>query len=259
MLGRIGRLVIERARNFFYAMGFFFNVLKEGVLFFRGSRRVGSRVLVNQILYTGLEALRISAILAVGIGAVIIVAGSSILPQFGQSQLMYSILITIITRELGPLLTAFIIIARSGTAIATELGNMVVSHEIEAYVSVGINPISFLVAPRFLGVSISLLILGVYFNLFGLLGSFLVVQFIKPIPFTEYFGNLIVMLRPADIGLSLLKSLVFGMAVAVVATYQGFKVERAITETPLAGIRAVGQSFTLCIVIDAALTVLSYL
>jgi phospholipid/cholesterol/gamma-HCH transport system permease protein len=259
MLARLGRLFIGRLKNFFYAMGFLFNVLKESALFFRRSRRVGTKVLVNQILYTGLEAVKISAILAMGIGAVIIIAGSSILPQFGQSQLMYSILITVITRELGPLLTAFIIIARSGTAIATELGNMVVSHEIEAYVSVGINPIAYLVAPRFLGVSISLLILGIYFTVFGLLGSFLVVQFLKPIPFLEYWGNLIVTLKPADVFFSLLKSLVFGMVVAIVATYQGFKVERAITETPLAGIRAVGQGFVFCIFIDAALSLLSYL
>ena len=108
------------------------------------------------------------AFIALALGALIIVQGNSILPRFGQGKLLYTLLVIVITRELGPLLTAFIIIARSGTAIATELGNMVISHEIEAYVAVGINPIAYLVVPRFLGVTVSMVLLTVYFNFFGL-------------------------------------------------------------------------------------------
>ena len=68
---------------------------------------------------------------------------------------------------------------------------MVVSHEIEAYISVGINPISYLVVPRVLGVTISVMALTIYFNFFGLFGSFLVSQLIKPVPFLEYFSALL--------------------------------------------------------------------
>lgn len=257
MISRLGRWAITKARDFSYAMGFFFQVMSETVLFVR-RRQVGFRVLVLQILFTGVEALSIVALVALAIGAVIIVEGGTILPRFGQTSLMYSILIIVITRELGPLLTAFIIIARSGTAIATELGNMVVSHEIEAYVSVGINPISYLVVPRVLGVTISVVALTMYFNVFGLAGSFLVSQLVKPVPFGEYFRALLAALQPADLVSTLVKSLVFGVIISVVATYQGFRVALSVTEIPRATIKAVGQGFVLCLLADALITLVYY-
>ncbi len=258
MLKQIGTAVRSRLSNGLYAMGFFWSVAKETLFFFR-RRQAGYKVLIMQILFTGVEALGILALIAVGIGAAINIIGSSILPSFGQSAMVYTILIAVITRELGPLLTAFVIIARSGTAIATELGTMVVSHEIEAYVSFGINPISYLVVPRVMGMVLSMLFLNLYFNFFGLLGSFLVMQFVKPIGVYEYFKPLFAALTWGDLSIGILKSVVFGAIVSIVSTFQGFSVQRASTEIPVAGIRAVGQSFAFCIVADVLLTVLHYL
>jgi ABC-type transport system involved in resistance to organic solvents, permease component len=257
MLKKVGRSAIESVDRLRYAMGFFALVLKESLLFLRRGR-VGMRVLVMQILFTGVEALGIAAAMALAIGAAINLIGSSLLTNFGQGKMMYTILIAVITRELGPLLTAFIVIARSGTAIATELGGMAVDHELEAYVSVGVDPISYLAAPRFLGVVASILALYVYFNIFGLLGSFVVVQLIKPIAFGEYFGNLAAALAPGDFVSGVTKSLVFGVIVSSVSLYRGFSVERASTEIPVAGIKAVGSSFMLCILADAVMTVVQY-
>lgn len=254
----LGHSVISRTQKALYALGFFGRLLKETLLFFR-RRQVALKVLIMQILFTGVEALGISTILAIGIGAIINVIGVSILPQFGQGRLLYTVLIAIITRELGPLLTAFIIIARSGTAIATELGGMVVSHEIEAYISVGIDPIAYLAVPRFLGVTLSSFLLNIYFNVFGLLGSYIVLSFISPLPFNEYFNGIMEALRVVDVGTGLFKSLVFGALISTVAVYQGFSVLRASTEIPQAGIRAVGQALVYLVVADAIITILSYL
>ena len=257
MITALGRSARLRTSSLLYGLGFFFNVLKETARFFRRSQ-VGYKVLIMQILFTGYEALAINAVMAIAIGAAINVIGSSLLPQFGQSQLMYTILIIVITRELGPLLTAFVITARSGTAIATELGTMVVNHEIEAYLAVGLNPISYLVVPRFIGVVVSMLVLTVYFNIFGLLGSFIVVQVIKPTPILEYLTSLLSELSVGDVVSGLVKALVFGIVVSVVSTYQGFSVNRASTEIPVAGIRAVGLSFILIIVADILVTLMQY-
>ena len=254
----IGTWAARRAQGYGYALGFLFQSLKETVLFMR-RKQVGFRVLVLQILFTGVESLSIVSLIALSIGAVIIVEGGTILPRFGQTSLLYSILIIVITRELGPLLTAFIIAARSGPAIATELGNMVVSHEIEAYISVGINPISYLVVPRVLGVTISVMALTLYFNVFGLVGSFIVSQLIKPVPFLEYFRALLKAIQVRDILSTLVKSFVFGVIISVVATYQGFKVSAAVTEIPRAAIKAVGQGFVLCFLADAVITLIYYL
>ncbi len=257
MVAILGRWANRKARDYAYALGFFFQVLRETAFFMR-RKQVAFRVLVLQILFTGVEALNIVSLIALSIGAVIIVEGGSILPRFGQTSLLYSILIVVITRELGPILTAFILTARSGTAIATELGNMVVSHEIEAYISIGINPISYLVVPRVLGVTISMVALTIYFNVFGLVGSFLVSQLIKPVPFVEYFRALLTALQLRDILSTLVKSLVFGVIVSVVATFQGFKVSASVTEIPRAAIKAVGQGFVLCFLADALITLISY-
>ncbi|HUZ18223.1 MAG TPA: ABC transporter permease [Spirochaetia bacterium] len=258
MVARIGRWVIQRTKGFLYACGFFFQVVRASFRFAR-HRQLGYRVLTLQVLFTGVEAVGVVSVLALALGAVIIIQGLSLLPQFGQGRLVYIILITVITRELGPILTAFIIIARSGTAIATELGNMVISHEIEAYLSIGVDPISYLVVPRFLGVTLSLLILNIYFNLFGLAGSFFVSALIRPVQFVDYFRELLVNLQPADILSSLIKSLAFGVIISTVATYNGFRVSQSSTEIPQMVIKAVGQGFVLCVVADAVITLIYYL
>ena len=257
MVASIGRWANGKARDYAYALGFCFQVIKETALFMR-RRQVAFKVLVFQILFTGVEAVSIVSLIALSFGALIIVEGATILPRFGQTNLLYSILIVVITRELGPILTAFIIAARSGPAIATELGNMVVSHEIEAYVSIGINPISYLVVPRVLGVTISVVALTIYFNFFGLFGSFIVAQLIHPVPFVEYFNALLRTLQLRDIVSTLLKSFVFGVIISVVATFQGFKVSASVTEIPRAAIKAVGQGFVLCFLADAIITLVYY-
>ncbi|HEC62323.1 MAG TPA: ABC transporter permease [bacterium] len=258
MIAKLGSSAILRVKTFLYALGFILNIIKESLLFTR-KKQVGFKVLIMQILFTAVDAIGIISLISISLGAVIIIQGISILPKFGQGQLIYTILVIVITRELGPLLTAFIIIARSGTAIATELGNMVVTQEMEAYIAVGINPISYLAVPRFLGVTISMVLLTIYFNFFGLFGSFLVTQFFNPIQFADYFRNLMTSLQVVDIVSSIIKSLVFGIIISFVAIYQGFNVEISITEIPQIVIKSVGQGVVLCILADAIITLIYYL
>ncbi len=258
MIEQIGRWTREQFKAAAYAFNFFLFLLKETV-HFPWNKRVGFKVLVMQIYFTGVEALSVIALISLGIGAVIIVQGMAILPMFGQSNLMYTILIMVITRELGPMLTAFIITARSGSAITTELGNMVISHEMEAYMSVGIHPVSYLGVPRLYGVILAMLFLNIYFNLFGLLGSYLVASFVHDIPFTDYLMNLVLALNPSDIISAFLKSILFGLIIAVVSIYYGFNVNRAVTEVPQNTIKSIGMSITLCIIADAVLVIVTRL
>ncbi len=258
MLASIGRSVKDSLLNALYGAGFFLQVLKSIPDFFR-KRHIGYKVLTMQILFTGFEALGVISLISVALGAVIIIQGISMLSQFLSDNIVYTILIAVITRELGPILTAFIIIARSGTAIATEIGGMVVDHQIEAYVANGVNPVSFLVVPRVIGVTASLLLLNIYFNIFGLIGSFVVIQIFTKMEIQSYFQNLMSILQPIDIFSALLKSLVFGVVISLVATYNGFKVEQSTTEVPVAAIKAVGQSFIYCVVVNIIITLIYYL
>src|SRR5574344_1985507 len=227
MIEQIGKSVRCRFSDFRYTIGFFGKILRVIWPFiFKGQSSY--KVLIMQILFTFVEALGISSLLAMGLGAAVNVVGMPFLSSLSQEKLIYPLLITIITRELGPLLTAFIIIARSATAIATEVAGMVISHEIEAYIAVGIDPVEHIAVPRFLGVTASLFLLNIYFSIFGLAASFLIVQVLIPM---------------SDILVSVLKSIVFGMILAILAIVQGFSVERASTEIPQAGLRAVGRAF----------------
>ncbi len=258
MIETLGRTLRKRITGMSYAFHFFLFLLKEAV-FYSWRKGVGFKVLVMQIYFTGVQALSVIALISLGIGAVIIIQGVAVLPLFGQGNLMYTILIMVITRELGPLLTAFIITARSGSAITTELGHMVISHEIEAYQSIGIHPLSYLGVPRLYGVVLAMLFLNIYFNLFGLLGSWMVASFTHNIPLQDYLFRLMQTFTGEDILAAFLKSLVFGLIVGVVSIYYGFNVNRAVTEVPQNTIKSIGQSIVLCIFADAVITVVTRL
>lgn len=255
---RIGARTIGHARRVGYGLGFMVEVFRQTGRFL-ARRKTGTRVLTMQILFTGVEALSVVATISLSIGAVIVIQGLSLLPQFGQGQLIYDILIIVITRELGPILTALIVTARSGTAISTELGNMVINHEVEAYSVTGINPIQHIVVPRFIGVTLSTFLLNLYFNVFGLAGSFVVTQLVNPIALSEYSQGLLAALSLTDVVSSVVKSLVFGAITALVATFYGLQVERSSTEIPVAAIRSVGRGITLLIVANAVITLVYYL
>jgi len=254
-LDRLGSDARHRVDGFLSALGYAFALHRQALgLFFRG--RITTPVLRAQIYFTGVEALPILALIALGIGAAVIVQGVNLLPRFGQGELAYRILILVITRELGPLLTALIIAARSGSAITTELGNMVVDHEIEAYVAAGINPLQHIAVPRVIGVTLAMVFLNLYFSLFGLFGSCFLASLIHGLPLREYLGNLVLVMTAGDILSSVLKSLVFGIILSTVSTYYGFKVEGAVTEVPQKTIASLGVSMTLCILASTVITVL---
>jgi len=245
-------------RSIFYNLGFFACLLK-GVGGFVRRGQAAYKILIMQILFTFVEALGVSSLLALGIGAAVNIIGIPFLASLSQDRLIYTLLIAIITRELGPLLTAFIIIARSATAIATEIAGMVISHEMEAYISVGVDPIEYLAVPRFLGVTISLFMLNIFFNIFGLVGSYAVAQVFNPLPASVYFGNLLEILTLPDLLISIIKSIGFGMIISMVAINRGLAVERASTEIPIAGLKAVGAAFGWCITLDILLSALYYM
>ena len=246
-------------RTALYKLGIFAKTLGALAAFAR-CRHVSSRVLVMQIYFTFAQAMPISALLAVGIGAAVSLLGLDFLQRISQQHLIYPLLVIIVTRELGPLLTAFIVSARSATAIATEVAGMVISHEMEAYVSVGIDPIEHLAVPRFVGVTVSLLLLNVYFSVFGLAVSFPIVGIFHSMPLQagDYFANVVYSLSAADMVLVTVKGLVFGTIISNVAITEGLNVERASTEVPVAGLRAVGKAFSGCIVANIAISAVYY-
>ena len=131
------------------------------------------RVTAGQIYFTGWQAIPLISVLALACGGLVILQSGANLTLFGGSQMIGNLLVVIVVRELGPLMTALVVIARSGTAVASEVGNMRANREIEALESMGINPLIFIVFPRVLGGVISVVCLSFYFTLIALIGGFL--------------------------------------------------------------------------------------
>lgn len=243
--------------GFINFLRFSFEVITESFTFYKG--KIAYKVLNRQILFTGYETLGIILIISIAVGGIIILEGYAILSNFGQSDFLYTILITVVTRELGCLLTAFILVARSGTAISTELGNMVINNEIEALHSFGISPISYLVVPRTIGVVVSMFVLNIYFNAFALLGGWLLATFFTPINFFEFIESFFSKLQFVDILAGFLKSITFGLIIALISCYQGLQVSIATTEVPQRTIRTVVLSLGWIVLFDIIITLFTYL
>ena len=258
MVSALGHSLINKVKEFLYMTGYLGKLIAASFLFAQRGK-TARKILTMQLLFTYVEALPICCFLAAGIGSSVFMIGNSFLTALGQGKLKYDLLVLLIMRELGPILIAFIVTARSATAIATEISTMVVRHEIEAYISIGIDPIAHIAAPRFLGVTFSLFFLNIYFSLFGLICPALIIQFISTTSISDYIRNLFLSLDLKIILISILKSLVFGMIISGSATLYGFSAGRASTDIPLAGLKAVSKAFLYIIIADVFITVLSYM
>lgn len=258
MVSALGHSLIQKVKEFLYMIGYLGKLITASFLFAQRGK-TARKILTMQLLFTYVEALPICCFLAAGIGSSVFMIGNSFLTALGQGKLKYDLLVLLIMRELGPILIAFIVTARSATAIATEISTMVVRHEIEAYISIGIDPIAHIAAPRFLGVTFSLFFLNIYFSLFGLLCPAIIIQFVSTTSISDYIRNLFLSLDLKIILISILKSLVFGMIISGSATLYGFSAGRASTDIPLAGLKAVSKAFLYIIISDVFITVLSYM
>ena len=224
----------------------------------QGLRTVLS-VVSSQVYFTGFQALPLISVLAVATGAICVLETYAQLQLIGQAGMVGNLLIVIIVREVGPLLTALIVVARSGTAVATEIGNMRANREIEALETMGINPLSYIVFPRLLGGTLSVVCLAFYFNVVALFGGFLVARLLKDMPFTFYTNLLASALTVDDIGMFLLKNFFSGMIIFVVCCYQGMSVKQSAHEVPQATTKAVVNSIIYVVVFNMGISLLFYL
>lgn len=224
----------------------------------QGARTIFS-VISSQIYFTGWQAMPLISVLALASGGVVILQAASNLNLFGGAQMIGNLLIAIIVRELGPLMTALIVIARSGTAVASEVGNMRANREIEALESMGINPLSYIVFPRVLGGVISVVCLSFYFTFIALVGGFFLTKLIQDMPLAFYLDSLANAFTTEDVWLFLLKNIFSGTIVFVVCCYQGLSVKRSPTEVPVATTQAVVNSIIYVVVFNLSVTSLFYI
>lgn len=224
----------------------------------QGLRTVFS-VVSAQIYFTGFQALPLISVLALACGSIVILQASSNLSMLGGSAMVGDLMVAIVVRELAPLLTALIVIARSGTAVASEIGNMRVNREIEALEAMGIHPLSYVVFPRLMGGVISVICLAVCFVLVACFGGYMVASLLDSLPFSFYLDLLARSFAGADVALFVLKNAFGGLIIFMICCYQGLLVESGPHEVPQVTTKAVVNSVIYVVMFNMTLTVLFYL
>ncbi|MBI5574374.1 MAG: ABC transporter permease [Elusimicrobia bacterium] len=222
-------------------------------------RMLISDITKNQIYFTGVQSFFLISIISFLFGAVVTIQSVTHLSKWNASEFIGKILVLVILRELGPIFTSLIVIGRSATAMATEIGNMVVSKEIEALKSMGIDPIKYIAIPRLISMVVSMVILTVYFNVIGVMGGFLAAKTILSAPYLILQKNFIHAITYTDITVAFLKSFGFGVIIAVISVHQGLKVKISPTEVPQAATCAVVNSLLILFIYNSLLTILFYL
>lgn len=258
-LARIGEGALGRAGAIRYLASVVWGVLRAGLQRSSWPRTVRN-VLARQVLFTSIEAHRFITLLGLMVGVSIVVQTQVWLGQFGQKELLGPILVMVLIREVGPLLVNFVVIGRSGTAIATELGNMKVSGEVHVLDAQGLDPFTYLVMPRVLGTAISIFCLTIMFILVSFVSGYVSGLLLGANPGSPglFLDSVFGAVRPADVLNLLVKTLVPGLVTGAICCTEGLSIGAAVTEVPQATTRAVVRSVSALFIISALVSVLTY-
>ena len=240
--------------------GIFALIVYSFIEYFRDKRgrKIVNRVLTMQIFFTANLALKILGLVALTLGAVTVLQAFTFLTRIGAQELVGPILNIVIVRELGPIVTAFIVIARSGTSISAEIATMNINSEMDAIEMAGIDNLKMIMFPRIAGMIISFVILTIYFYAVGLIGGFIVGNIISGITFNMFITYVMNSIAFADIASGLLKAVIFGMFISAISIYHGFQAIVP-TDVPRVTTNAVVSSIFALFIINIIITVIFYL
>jgi len=211
-----------------------------------------------QMVFAGVDSLIIAFFVAFFTGIVIAMQSAYQLARFGANIYVAPMVSVGIARELGPVLTALVVAGRVGAAITAELGTMKVTEQIEALDTMALNPIRFLVVPRFLALLIMLPCLTAFSDIVGIFGGFLVGVFNLKLDPYRYITFSFKFMLWKDFWTGIIKSVVFGMTISMIGCHMGLKTRGGAEGVGRATTLSVVTSFILIILFDCVLTGLFY-
>jgi len=236
-----------------------FALITLGVMLrkFRASRHVIWPAVFRELSRAGLRLLPMFLFLSAALGLLVIGQSVSWLTRVGAINYLGTIMVLVVVRELGPLLTALLVLARIGTANVVELGTARATGEVEALEALGIDPVHYLVAPRVVGLAFGIFSLTVYLILGALISGYLW-AFLQDVPLrpADYFRQLAGSLSFLDFALLALKTLSFGFIIAIVTCYHGLAQPLRLEEVSYATVRAVAQCIIACVLLDAVFIII---
>lgn len=214
---------------------------------------------IHQAIAVGVTAIPVISFITFFIGVIMALQGAYELRRFGALHLVADMVAISITRELGPLVTAIVVIGRSGSAFAAEIGTMKVTEELDAIETMALHPIAFLVTPKLLAMLVMMPCLTIWADLMGVLGG----SVFGMIGANYTFGTYLAATRDAlfirDIITGLVKSVVFGVAITGVGCQEGFSTGAGSEQVGRSTTAAVVTSIFLIVFVDLVFTAIFYM
>lgn len=225
--------------------------------------KTDSRNVILQTFFTGIEIFPPLFMVATLFGTVTIIEVISLMGKMGMSDFVGNLMVVVIIRELGPIITAFLIAGRTGSSLTTYIGGMVINSEVDALATMGINPIRYLVMPSVIGGSIATVIMYIIFSSSAIGFGFLVTKGIifitgnaPNVQITWHYlsTEILKALTVPDFIFAIVKPLIFGIIITTNACYQALNIQRDIRQVPKATSRSVITSFLYVVLADVALS-----
>lgn len=249
LLSQIGRHTIENL----VGMGRMFLFLLSAFSWaFRPPVRI--RLIIQHVKSIGVDSLSVVILSGIFTGMVMGLQGYYSLRKFNAESWLGSAVALGLLRELGPVLSAFMVTGRTGSAMAAEIGSMKVTEQIDALYSMAINPIQYLVSPRIIAGLISMPLLTAIFNVVGIYGAYLVGVGLLGVSSGSYFSSMESSVVFQDVYSGFIKSVSFGLIITWVCCYKGFHAPPRATGVGQATTESVVLCFVLILVWDYFLT-----
>ncbi|HEY5973730.1 MAG TPA: ABC transporter permease [Geobacteraceae bacterium] len=235
----MGRKVIR----FHEILGEMLILLGQTFYFFKEApRNIPS--IATQMVIIGYETLPVASVMSFFVGMVLALQTGVELNKYGGQNIIGAIVGHSMVRELGPVMTSFLVAGRAGSAMAAEIGVMKVYEEIDALRTLDINPVRYLAMPRLIACLVCVPALVVYADLIGIVGG-AIISNLHPqifVSYHTYYDSITAALTLKEIGNGLIKSVAFGGIISLVCCYIGFKTS--------GGARGIGQSTTRSVVLS---------
>ncbi|MCQ2061785.1 MAG: ABC transporter permease [Fibrobacter sp.] len=238
--------------------------------FFSESRsfKTDSKNIILQTFFTGVEIFPVLFVVATLFGAIVIVEVMTMTGKMGFSDVVGNLMVVVVIRELGPILTAFLIAGRSGSSLSTYVGGMVINSEVDALATMGVDPIRYLVMPGLIGGTIATFIMTIIFSASAIGAGFLVIKGLIAITGNalnlqltwDYLSTEILSaMTMMDFVFIVIKPLVFGCIITTNACYQAMNIAHDIRQVPKATGKSVIKSFFYIVCADVVLSIFYFL
>jgi phospholipid/cholesterol/gamma-HCH transport system permease protein len=256
-LVHLGKLAEARLHGMYFALGFFGQVLVEIGRCLLKPNRMPARDTFRIIEAVGPESWPIVSLMGVILGLILGFEGAIALKQFGAQVFVANLVGISLARELAPLMAAILLIGRSGSAFAAEIGSMTVNQEVDALRTMAIDPVRYLVMPRVLAAFLMMPFMTILLLFFGFVGCAVVMQSLN-FSMLLYINQLSTAVSLGDLFSGLFKTFFFGILVAIIGCYRGLSTQQGASAVGVSATQSVVQGIIGVIVLDGLFGVIYY-